>query len=186
MKLGVLMAVLLLWSTLVLGGPHVAFQDLPEAVLLGDPGRVSMFLRLASGDWSGQITGSLSSRLDLAATVHAANLFDPKIRLLLVRDLLPLNVLIEGSLHRVSWVATLFLGPVHFNLGRTWGETKTRWGYVQYAFHQSMTLILGLDKQGGVLRPILGLRVHPGRTRLWGASLVVTRGGLRIAVGGAP
>lgn len=184
MKLGLLVVILLPWAACGAAYPHVAFHDLPEAVLGGVPGLTSVAAELAPRVWRVSITRSLTPRLDVVAAASSLNLFDLEARVLVVKELLPLNVAVGASLERISLVSTLFLGPVHVSYGRTWEETSVRWGVVQHAFHQTMTLLIGLEERGGTLGAILGLRVHPGQTRLWGASVLVTQGGVRLTIGG--
>lgn len=185
MKLGLLLAILLspaAWGSVY---PCVAFHDLPEGILGGIPGGTSVAVSLSEGTWRASIARSLTRRLDVVAFASPADLFDLEARVLVVRDLLPLNVVATIGIRRISVISTLFLGPVHVSYGRTWGDSEARWGFVQHAFHQTMTLVLGLERRDGGLGPILGLRVHPGETRLWGASLIATQSGFRLSIGGA-
>lgn len=184
MKRASILLLLLAWAGCASAAPHVAFFDVPEAIVLGDPGRSSVALAVTTDGWSTSITRSLSSRLDVTVTTNAQTLFAPSARLLVVRDLLPLNVMTEIGVERITLASTLFLGPVHVGFGRRWGTSASRWGIVQHAFCQTATLLLGLDERFGSLGPILGLRLHPGSTRLWGLSAIVTRDGLRLTLGG--
>jgi hypothetical protein len=184
MKMGLVILLALSWSVCGSAAPHVAFQDLPEAILGGDAGRTSLACELSLQGWRGSITRSLSPRIDVSASTSPRNLFDLEARVLVVKNLLPLNVVVALGWQRLSLISTLFLGPVHVNYGRTWGDEAVRWGYLQHAFHQTMSLVLGLEQRNDTLGTILGLRIHPGRTRLWGASLLVTTTGARLTVGG--
>ncbi|MGB2983684.1 MAG: hypothetical protein WBC63_07495 [Candidatus Bipolaricaulia bacterium] len=184
MKRVLVVLLLLSWAVCGFAAPHYAFRDLPEAVLLGDVGRTSIALEFSEGRFSGSIVGSLAPRLDVVANVSSLSLFEPEVRFLVVRDLLPLNVVIELNPQNVSLVSTLFLGPVHVDFGRTWGATSARWGFVQYAFHQSVSILVGLEEGDGHLGAILGFRIYPGRSRLWGLSFLLTRDGAKLTVGG--
>jgi len=164
--------------------PSIAFGGLPEAIVGGDPGGTSFALAVSDGTWRASITRSLARRLDVTATATAGDLFDLTARVLVVKDLLPLHVAVDIGLDRVSLLATLLLGPVHVDYGRTWGATDARFGYVQYAPSQTVTILIGLDTSDDRCRAIVGVRVHPARTRRWGASLVVVDGALRFAIGG--
>ena len=184
MKIRLVILLALLWSICGSAAPHVAFRDLPEAILGGEVGGTSLACELSLQGWRGSITRNLSPRIDVSASMSVQNLFDLEARLLVVKDRLPLNVAVALSSHRLSLISTLFLGPVHVNYGRSWGEESVRWGYLQHAFHQTMSLLIGLEQRSDALGAILGLRIHPGRTRLWGASLLMTPGGVRLTVGG--
>ncbi|MFC2077636.1 hypothetical protein ACFLTM_02380 [Candidatus Bipolaricaulota bacterium] len=184
MKLGLLVVILLLWAACGAASPHVAFHDLPEAILGGVPGLTSVAVELAPDGWRASITRSLTPRFDVVASVSPIRLFALEGRVLVVKDLLPLNVAVGLSLERISLDSTLFLGPVHVSYGRTWEETSVRRGVVQHAFHQAMTILIGLEERGGSLGVILGLRIHTGQTRLWGASARVTQDGFRLTIGG--
>jgi len=164
--------------------PQIALHDLPSAVPIGSPGIVSATVSLATTDWRAIVVGSLTSRVDVAFRVDAETPFDPELRLLVVRDLLPLNVAVVAGLDRIALASTLRLGPVHLAYGRLWGETERRWAYTQYAFDQRVTSLIGLEESAGALGPILGLRLHPGERRTWGLSLVFASGRLRLSIGG--
>jgi hypothetical protein len=184
MKLAASILALVSVSICAVPHPHYGLRDLPEAVLLGDPGHVSFSLAAASDGWKATLDGSLSPRVDVSISVAPRSLFDPELRLLLVRDLLPLNVVVAAGLDRISFVATLFLGPVRVGFGRVYKTIGERWATVQHAFSQRGAILLGVDERSGRIGAILGIRIHPGRTRLWGVSLVVTRDGARLTIGG--
>lgn len=184
MKLGLLVVILLPCVAFGASYPHLAFHDVSEAILGGVPGLTSVAVELAPDGWRASITRSLTSRVDVVVAVSPVDLFALEGRVLVVKDLLPLNVVVGLSLERISLASTLFLGPVHVSYGRTWEETSVRWGLVQHAFHQAMTILIGLEERGESLGVILGLRIHPGQTRLWGASVRVTQDGFRLTIGG--
>ena len=184
MKTRLVVILVLSWSICGFAAPHIAFRDLPEAILGGDVGGASLACELSLQGWRGSITRNLSPRIDVSASMSAQNMFDLDVRVLVVKNLLPLNVVVALSSQRLSLISTLFLGPVHVNYGRTWGEEGVRWGYLQHAFHQTMSILIGLEQRNDAIGAILGLRIHPGRTRLWGASLLVTSRGARLTVGG--
>ena len=164
--------------------PQVAFHDLPEAILIGSPGLVSAVVSLSATGWRGAVVGSLTSRVDVAFGIDGGSPFDPELRLLVVKDLLPLNAAVFVGFDRITLASALLLGPVHLDYGRTWGEAARRWAYVQYAYNQRLTTLIGLEEVSGALGPILGLRLHPGEVRTWGLSLLFTQTGLRLSIGG--
>lgn len=167
--------------------PNVALRDLPEACPIGDPGRILTALEFTATGCLTRVIGSLTSRFDIACSIETDDLFDVEARLCLVRDLLPLQVSAWVRLDRLSLVSTLLLGPVHVNYGRSWTSAlggRQRWGYVQYAFNQRLTLLLGAEQSGERLGPIFGLRIQPGEARLWGVSVIFAVDSLRITIGG--
>ena len=184
LKLALLLLTLLPCAVCSAAYPSVAFGDLAEAIVVGAPGETSFSLAVSNGTWQASITRSLARRLDVTATAAPDDLFDLGARVLVVKDLLPLHVAVDISLDRVSLFATLLLGPVHVDYGRTWGTTDARFGYVQYAPSQTLTILIGLRTTNDRPRAIVGVRVHPVTARLWGASLVVIDGALRFAIGG--
>jgi len=183
-KRTVLVLALLAYAACAVAAPSVAFRDSPEGILGGVPGGTSIAAGVSGRAWSASITRTLTPRLELTWTARPADLFDLEARALVVEGLLPLNVVVGVARRRVALECTLLLGPVHLNYGRSWGGRESRWGYVQYAFDQRLTLLVGLDASDGALGAILGVRVHPGQTRLWGASLLLIGGEIRVAVGG--
>ena len=184
MKCTVLVIVLVGCTVCAAATPQIAFHDLPSAVPIGSPGIVSARASLSTTGWNVAVTGSLTSRVDVAFRVDAETPFDPELRLLLVRDLLPVNVAVIAGLDRITLATTLRLGPVHLAYGRSWGEIERRWAYTQYAFDQRVTSLLGLEESGGALEPILGLRLHPGEERTWGLSLIFDGESIRLSIGG--
>jgi len=184
MKVVLVLMALVASSISAWAAPHVAFFDLPGAIVVGEAGRVTGALSAGTGGPTGSVVASLGRRVDLAMAASASSLFDPELRLLVVRDLLPLNVLLSMGCDRVAFAATLFLGPVHVSFGRRWDSAPTRWATVEHAFSQRGTIVLGLDERSNALGAILGVRVFPGRTRLWGLSFLVTRDGIRVTMGG--
>ena len=181
------MVLLLIFVMSANASPNYAFRELPEAGPIGDPGSISAMTSFSSMGWCVDAAGSLTPRIDIAFSIEPADLFDPAIRFCLIRDLLPLQVSVWASVDQISLVSTLLLGPVHVNYGGAWTWSlsgRRRWGYVQYAINQRLTLLLGIDNAGGRLGQILGLRIQPGRTRLWGASILLRGEDLRITIGG--
>jgi len=154
------------------GGPHYAFRDLPIGLVLGDPGALSMSLHLSPEGWGGAITGSVAERIDVSFHVTPGNLFEPELRLQVVRDLLPLQVAIALRPTDATFATTLLLGPVDLSLGRSWepswmaaGSGGGRWLFAQWAASQSLAILVGIDVVDRVgdphddWGPILGLRL---------------------------
>ena len=164
--------------------PHIAFHDLPEGILGGVPGGTSVICGRSQAGWWATITRTITPRLDVTYTARSEDLFDLAARALLVKELWPLNVVVGLSSEAISMECTLLLGPVHIDYGRTWGANDVRWGYIQHAFDQTVTLLAGIEMHEGVVCALLGIRIHPGAQRLWGASLLIVGREIRLAVGG--
>jgi len=172
------------WTSPANGAPHYAYRDLPEAIVLGDLGRTSFAAWVNEAGVGGSVTRSLGSRLDLVMRVAAGDPFDLQARVLIVRDLLPLNVLVAFDADRIALSSTLFLGPVHLNVGRAWGSIPERWAFLQYAPQDTLCVLIGLGQRAGRLTATLGLRFFPGQTGLWGISIATVQGRARLTVGG--
>ena len=172
------------WTSPANGAPHYAFRDLPEAIVLGDLGRTSFAVWADEEGVGGSVTRSLGSRLDLVMRVAEDDLFRLRARVLIVRDLLPLNVLVAFDADRIALSSTLFLGPVHLSVGRAWGSIPERWAFLQYAPQDTLCVLIGLGECAGRLAATLGLRFFPGQTGLWGVSIATVHGRARLTVGG--
>jgi len=179
------------------GGPHYAFRDLPIGLVLGDPGALSMSLHLSPEGWGGAITGSVAERIDVSFHVTPGNLFEPELRLQVVRDLLPLQVAIALRPTDATFATTLLLGPVDLSLGRSWepswmaaGSGGGRWLFAQWAASQSLAILVGIDVVDRVgdphddWGPILGLRLSSTENGLLGSSILFSGGVLRLTIGG--
>jgi len=180
----VVLAVAVGWALPAHGAPHYAFRDLPEAIVVGDLGRTSFAAWACEEGVGGSVTRSLGPRLDLEMLVTADDPFRLRAHILVVRDLLPLNVLVAFDVDRIAFSSTLFLGPVHVNVGRAWGRIQERWAFLQYAPQDTLCVLLGLGQRAGRLTATLGLRFFPGRTGLWGLSVATAHGRPRLTVGG--
>jgi hypothetical protein len=180
----VLLGLLLVVSAAASAQPGYAFHDLPTAVVHSDPGRTSLSFRVREVGWEASIARAVTARLEISATASPDHLFDLEARFLVIKDLLPLNVAVDGAAGRVRLLATLYLGPVHIDAGRTWGRGPCRWGTVQLSAHPALCLLVGLEERIGRVAPIAAIRWYPGKAGLWGISVLIRREGLEILVGG--
>jgi len=176
-------------------GPGFAFRDLPNGLTLGHPGLLSASLHLTSSGWRGAISGSLAEWVDVGFAASSESLFDPELRLQLIRDLLPLQAALAFRPTEATFAATLLLGPVDLTLGRDWKLVRaraqsgeSRWLYAQWAASQSLTVLVGLTHQGEdsgrSWGAILGLRLSSPKDGLRGASIIYRNGSLSLAIGG--
>jgi hypothetical protein len=164
--------------------PRYAFVDLPTAIVHGDPGRTTVSFGVSEAGCRASIARTVASRLEISATVSEERLFDLGARVVLIEDLGPLSVATAAAAGRLSLLSTLLLGPVHVNLGRTWGDDNARWATLELSPHPRLSLLVGLEGRTGRAGAVAAIRWYPGRTGLWGLSLLIRRAGAEIRVGG--
>jgi len=117
-------------------------------------------------------------------TASEESLFDPYLKLAVVRDLIPVNASIQLGLDRWLVLSTWRLGPVQVDWGRAWGQPAGRWAVATFSAFSWGSVIVGVEAIGGAIRSVIGVRIYPGRSRMWGISLIGNGSGVQLTVGG--
>jgi len=142
---------------------------------------ISLWGRSSVTGWQIHVRRSLLPRLDIAARIAAESPFALEARALIARDLLPLQISTSVGPGYVSLRATLLLGPVHIDYGRSWGLDTPRWGAVTLSANAWMALFAGWEALTG---PLVGIRIFPSGTASWEVALIFCDGRIGLGIGG--
>ncbi len=183
MKLWVVFFLLAGISSSAAGYPRHAFLDLPIAVSLGDAGRTYFHIGLADRKPEFRIARSIGRGIDVFATTTPKSPFSLSVHALLLQDFGPLSIVVDGGSQGIQLSAGLLLGPVRIDWGRTIGQEGKPWGILSASPTQHFTLVIGVERIGGTVTFLGGMRLFPA-SGTWGISLLFRQGQLIIAAGG--
>ena len=183
MRLWVVFVLLVGISASVLGYPRHAFLDLPIAVPLGNTGRTYFQVKLADEKSGFTIARSIGRGIDIFATSTLQTPFSLGVHALLLQDFGPLSIAVDGGSEGIQLSAGLLLGPVRVDWGRKLSREGSPWAILSASPTQHSTLVIGVERIGGTVTFLGGMRLFPTRGT-WGISLLFHQGQLIIAVGG--
>lgn len=170
-------------STAAMGYPRHAFLDLPIAAPLGNAGRSYFHVALVGGQPCLKIARSIVRGIDVFATSTLQSPFSLGCHVLLLQDLGPLSVAVEAESKQIQMAASLLLGPVRIDWGRTMGQEGKPWGILSASPTQHFTLVIGVERIGETVTFLGGMRLFPTHGT-WGVSLLIRQGQFVLAAGG--
>ena len=170
-------------SLLVTASPFHVFCDITEAVTIGERGWTAFSFKLSDDGPAIHLGRALGRRIDVFTTLTTEDFFQPGLRVLLVKDMGPLNAVLTVTKEACSFSSGLRLGPVHFDWGRDFGVHDRRSGTLAVSPDQRVAVILGWESLAGKGRPIFGIRLFP-ESGLRGVSILICPEGGSVTFGG--
>ncbi|MCX6093669.1 MAG: hypothetical protein NTY63_02445 [Candidatus Bipolaricaulota bacterium] len=184
MKSAIALLLLCAAGPAVLGTPAGIPVEPPAVLVQGDAGLTSFAASFSFCDAEFVISRSLCDRLDVAAVVTLECPFDPRLRVLLIRDLVPLRVEAEFGMGRALLLSSLRLGPVRLDAARCWGRDAGGWCVLRLAARPDVSFVAGVRLGAGSCVPLAGFSWRPSARALWSLTALFDGTGPRIAVGG--
>jgi hypothetical protein len=132
-----------------------------------------------------QVVRGVTRRIEVSASSSCADPCDLDIKVVLVKDLVPLFVAATLGTDGIGVVSTLFFGPVRIDWGRTWGTGACRWGSVHLSARPRLSMFIGVEATETAAEPFAGVRIFPSGHGLWEIEGSVRGDGFRLSVGGA-
>lgn len=166
-------------------GSPAGIPTQPPAVLVQeDPGLTSFGGSFSSRDVRLSISRSVCDRVDVAVLVTPDCPFDLRLRVLLVRDVVPLRVEAEFGVGRSLLLGSLHLGPVRVDVARSWGKDVGGWCALRLAARADVSFVVGARFAPGSTLPVAGFSWRPSTRALWSLTALFDGRGPAIAVGG--
>lgn len=168
---------------IVIASPFHVFSDIPEAITIGETGWTALLFQVTDDGPAIHLGRALGRRIDVFTTVTTEDLFRPGLRVLLVKDLGPLNAVLTVTQEKIGLTSGLRLGPVHLDWGRAFGVRERRWGTLVAFPDQRFGMVLGLEVIEGKMCPLFGMRLFP-TSGLRGVSFLICPAGFSVTFGG--
>ncbi|MEN6368372.1 MAG: hypothetical protein ABFD77_01570 [Thermotogota bacterium] len=184
MKLAIALVLFWIAGPVVLGSPAGIPTEPPAALVQGDVGLTSFAASLSFHDAEFVISRSVCDRVEVAAAITLGCPFDLRLRILLVRDLVPLRVEAELALRRVLLLSSLYLGPVHLDAARCWGRDAGGWCALRLAARADVSFVAGARFAAGSVLPMVGFSWRPSRRASWSFTMLFDESGPAITAGG--
>jgi len=174
--MGACLLILASLACALVAAPAGPWLGLPQAGVQGDAGDSTI-------TWASfpathlAVSRTLAEWAEVAVSISRASLFDPALHLVLTQATFPLVVGAAIHTDSIDFLASLHLGPVRIDAGRSWGETPWRRVTLRFSAKAYLSMVVGLEerKQGTSL--LAGIQLRRG---LAGVSLLVGRSGWRI------
>ncbi|MDD5264527.1 MAG: hypothetical protein PHU43_06790 [Candidatus Bipolaricaulis sp.] len=180
-----LLLVCLAWLPALGGGAPAGIPTQPPAALvLEDPGGTSFGGLFSFRDARLSVSRSVCDRVDVAVLVTPDCPFDLRLRVLLVRDVVPLRVEAEVAAGHALLLGSLHLGPVRADAARAWGKEAGGWCVVRLAARADVSFVVGARFACGSILPVAGFSWRPSTRALWSLTALFDGSGPAIAVGG--
>jgi hypothetical protein len=170
-------------SLLVAASPFHLFCDISEAVTIGETGWTNLLFKITADGPMIHVGRAIGRRMDICATVAPWDLFGLGLRVLVVKDLGPLNAVLTATKDEIVFTSGLRLGPIHLDWGRGVGPSDRRFGTLVAFPEQRIAMVLGLEVIGGSTYPLLGVRLFPDNG-LVGGSFLIRKTGCSLTFGG--
>ncbi len=154
-----------------------------SAMILLPPGATRIDVTCGPLGLTGCVERIVTPRIGGAVAVGTNVPFGLGVKVVLVKNLVPLFVTATLGTEGVDFVSTLFFGPVRIDWGRTWGKAPARWGSVQLDANPHLSLLVGVERCGNRVGPFAGVRVFPSGHGLWEIGVSVRSDGIRLSVG---
>ena len=166
------------------GAPPGVWLERSSAMIVLPPGGTRLDVACCLLGTTARVARGVARRIQVSASSSSADLFDLRVKVVLVEDLPPLFVAATLGTDGIGVVSTLFFGPVRIDWGRTWGEGACRWGSAHLSAGPRLSMFVGVEATETVVGPFAGVRVFPGEHGLWEIGASVGRGAIRLSVGG--
>ena len=170
-------------SIVLSASPFHVFSDIPEAITIGESGWTALLFKFSDDGPVIHLGRALGRRIDVFTTLTTEDFFQPGLRILLVKDMGPLNAVLTVTEEVCSFSSGLRLGPIHFDWGRNFGVHERRFGTLVTFPDQRVALILGWEYIAGKGRPVFGIRLFPTRG-LRGVSILICPTNFSVTFGG--
>ena len=138
-----------------------------------------LWAQVVEGGWAVGVRKRLLPWLEAAFASDGEDLFEPEMRIHVVRDLPPVRMALAIGPEWVSFLTQLRLGPVHAAMGRRWGQDPLRWGAVIVAGGRLMALSAGWRTPGGLCAEV---SIHVASSLRWEVSLFFRDGSVGMGV----
>lgn len=168
------------------GAPSGAWFGRSSAMILLPPGGTWIGLACGPSGTTAQVARGVTPRIEVSASSSSADLFHLAVKVVLVKNLVPLFVAATLGAEGIGVVSTLFFGPARLDWGRTWGQGACRWGSVHLSARPRLSMFFGAEVTKTVVEPFAGVRSFPSGHGLWEIGISVRRDGIRLSAGGAP
>ena len=153
-------------------------------MILLPPGATRIDVACGPIETTAWVQRTLTPRIEATATSCPSDLFDLSVKIVLLKNLVPLFVAATLGTDGIGVVSTLFFGPVQVDWGRLWGQGARRWGSVQLSARPRLSMFVGLDAFGTAVEPFAGVRIFPSGHGLWEIDVSVRPDGIRLSAGG--
>jgi len=145
-------------------------------------GATRIDLTCSEGGVAGRIVRVVTPRIDVEGLATGSSL-DLGIRVVVVDHLVPLFVAATLSGDGPGVLATLFLGPVRLDAGRTWGDRARRWGRLELSVRPWLAMAVGVEGFARA-RPFAHFRLFPAAHGLWDVAIHLDGTGPSLSIGG--
>jgi hypothetical protein len=166
------------------GSPPGASFGRSSAMILLPPRGTRIDIMSGPFGTAARVERVVTSRIEAAVSSRPGDLFDLAVKIVLVKDLVPLFVAMTLATDGIGVLSTLFFGPVQIDWGRAWGVETCRWASVQLSARSRLSMFVGVDADKTPVEPFAGVRVFPGGHGLWEIGISVGRDGIRLSAGG--
>jgi hypothetical protein len=132
-----------------------------------------------------QVARCVTRRIEVTALSSFADPFDLDVKVVLLKDFVPLFVSATLGTDGIGVVSTLFFGPVRIDWGRTWGKGACRWGSAYLSARPRLSMFIGVEATETAAEPFAGVRIFPSGHGLWEIGVSIRQDGFRLSAGGA-